>query len=206
MSRGTDKGGFLEETKRIDFIGFSLYQMQPTEAKSIIEALLFVSSESITIRQITQVLENIDSATARRLIYELRDEYNGSNRSFQIIEIANGFQMCTRPEYSDWIKKFYTRQVATKLSKAALETLAIVAYKQPVTRAGVEEIRGVNSDGVLNGLMEKGLIRISGRKSSPGRPLLFITTDDFLKQFGLKNLSELPTEDEIGQILVPDAQ
>ena len=180
--------------------------MQLTEEKSIIEALLFVSSEPITIRQLTQVLENIDSATARRLIYELRDEYNEANRSFQIIEIANGFQMCTRPEYSEWIKRFYTRQIATKLSKAALETLAIVAYRQPVTRTEVEEIRGVNSDGVLNGLMEKGLIRISGRKPSPGRPLLFATTDEFLKQFGLKSLSELPTEDEIEQILDIDSQ
>jgi len=180
--------------------------VQPTEAKSIIEALLFVSSEPIALRQITQVLENINSATARRLIYELRDEYNHSNRSFQIIEIANGFQMCTRPEYSDWIKKFYTRQIATKLSQAALETLAIVAYKQPITRAEVEEVRGVNSDGVLNGLMKKGLIKISGRKPSPGRPLLFVTTDEFLKQFGLKNLSELPIEDEIEQILNVDAQ
>jgi len=180
--------------------------MKPTEAKSIIEALLFVSSEPITLKQITQVLENVNTATARQLIYELRDEYHASNRSFQLIEIANGFQICTRPEYNQWIKKFYTRRVATKLSGAALETLAIVAYKQPVTRAEVEEIRGVNTDSVLNGLIEKGLVRISGRKSSPGRPLLFVTTDDFLKQFGLKNLSELPTADEIEQILSPNAQ
>ncbi len=180
--------------------------MQSTEAKSIIEALLFVSSEPITLRQITQVLEDVNAAIARQLIYELRDEYRDSNRSFQLIELANGFQICTRPEYNQWIKKFYTRQIATKLSKAALETLAIVAYKQPVTRAEVEEIRGVSSGGVLSGLIEKGLVRISGRKSSPGRPLLFATTDEFLKQFGLKNLSELPTADEIEQILSVDTQ
>ena len=110
-----------------------------------------------------------------------------------------GTKFAPRPEYSEWIQKFYTRQVRVTLSPSALETLAIVAYKQPVTRADVAAIRGVNSDSVLNSLLEKGLVRIAGRKA--GRSLLFSTTDEFLQQFGLKDASELPSLDEIDELL-----
>lgn len=175
--------------------------MSPTQIKSILEAILFAANEPISIKQFTQVLGDVSTHDIREQLIALEDDYQAANRSFQLIEIANGFQVCSRPEYRDWIEKFYTRQVRVRLSPPALETLAIVAYKQPVTRTEVEEIRGVNSDSVVNSLIQKGLIRIAGRKPGQGRSLLFATTDRFLEQFGLKNLSELPSIEEIEEIL-----
>ena len=175
--------------------------MSPTQIKSILEAILFAANEPISIKQFTQVLGDVSTHDIREQLIALEDDYQAANRSFQLIEIANGFQVCSRPEYRDWIEKFYTRQVRVRLSPPALETLAIVAYKQPVTRTEVEEIRGVNSDSVVNSLIQKGLIRITGRKPGQGRSLLFATTDRFLEQFGLKNLSELPSIEEIEEIL-----
>ncbi len=174
---------------------------EPDEVKSILEAILFAASEPISIKQLSQILSDVSSRQIRPLLMQLRDEYDESKRSFQLIEIAEAFQICTRPEYHGWIEKFYTRQVRVKLSPSALEALAIVAYKQPTTRAEIEAIRGVNSDSVVNSLIEKGLIRIAGRKPGAGRSLLFATTDTFLEQFGLKNLSDLPTMEEIEQVL-----
>ncbi len=171
------------------------------QVKSVLEAILFAASEPISIKQFSQALGNVSTRDIRDQLTALGDEYQTTNRSFQLIEIANGFQVCSRPEYRDWIEKFYTRQVRVRLSPPALETLAIVAYKQPVTRTEVEEIRGVNSDSVVNSLIQKGFIRISGRKPGQGRSLLFATTDRFLEQFGLKNLSELPSMEEIEEIL-----
>ena len=175
--------------------------LRPAEVKSILEAILFSANEPISLKQLSQVFENVSIDAIRDRMTELGDEYQGTNRSFQLIEIANGFQICTHPEYYNWIEKFYTRQVRVRLSPSALETLAIVAYKQPVTRTKVEDIRGVNSDSVLNSLIQKGLVRIAGRQPGQGRPLLFSTTDEFLDQFGLKDLSELPSMEEIEQIL-----
>ena len=175
--------------------------LSPDELKSILEAILFAVSEPISLKQFSQVLNGLATRQIRQLLMQLADEYRDTNRSFDLIEIANGFQICTRPEYHSWIEKIHIRQVRVKLSPAALEALAIVAYKQPVTRAEIEEIRGVNSDSVLNSLIEKGLVRIAGRKPGPGRSLLFATTDDFLQQFGLKDLAELPLMEEIEQIL-----
>lgn len=182
--------------------------MENSKEKKIIEALLFASSEPVSAKKITDVIEHLDTKTVHKLIEQLREEYDEEERSFQFIEIANGYQLCTRPEYHEWIEKLYSKQIKVSLSTAALETLAIVAYNQPVTRSKVDEIRGVNSSGVLNTLMKRKLIRVSGRKSSPGRPLLFSTTDDFLKHFGLKDLTELPSIDEIEDMLdeYPDDQ
>lgn len=170
--------------------------MDLSEAKSIIEAVLFAADKPVSIVQFTTLIE-IDSEIVTRLIQELQQEYDGSKRSFQIVEIADGFQMRTRSEYAPWIKKYYTTEVSSRLSVSALETLAIVAYKQPVTRAEIEEIRGVNSDSVIHTLLERNLIRIVGRKQAPGRPLIYGTTTEFLMHFGLRDLSELPSLDEI---------
>ena len=171
------------------------------QVKSVVEAILFAVSEPITLKQLAQLLVGVPSKQIREGVMRLQDEYRETNRSFQLIEIANGFQICTRPEYHSWIEKFHTRQVRVKLSPSALEALAVVAYKQPVTRSEVEEIRGVNSDSVLNTLIERGQVRIAGRKPGPGRSLLLATTDEFLQQFGLKDLSDLPSIEEIEQIL-----
>ena len=167
--------------------------------KLILEAILFAASEPISVEQFQAVLPELDKRAIRRELDELRQDYQELRRSFRIIEIANGYQICTCPQYSEWIQKFYTRQVRVKLSPSALETLSIVAYKQPVTRSDVAAIRGVNSDSVLNSLVEKGLVRIAGRKD--GRSLLFSTTDEFLQQFGLKDASELPSLEEIDELL-----
>ena len=175
--------------------------LSPSEVKPILEAVLFAASEPISLKQFSQLFDDVSSQQIRHLLVKLRDEYQDTNHGFQLIEIANAFQVCTRPEYHPWVEKFHTHQVRVKLSPSALEALAIVSYKQPVTRGEVEEIRGVNSDSVLNSLIEKGLVRIAGRKPGPGRSLLFATTDKFLQQFGLKNLSELPSMEEIEQIL-----
>ena len=169
--------------------------------KSILEAILFAASEPITIRQFQHALPGLDARVIRRSLSELRDAYQETGRSFGLVEIANGYQLSTRPEYSEWIRKFYIQQVRVTLSPSALETLAIIAYKQPVTRADVASIRGVNSDSVINALVEKDLVCVSGRKEGAGRSLLFSTTDTFLQQFGLKDSSELPSLDEIEQFL-----
>ncbi len=169
--------------------------------KSILEAILFAASEPITIKQFQHALPGLNARVIRRSLSELSDAYRETGRSFGLVEIANGYQISTRPEYSEWIRKFYIQQVRVTLSPSALETLAIIAYKQPVTRADVASIRGVNSDSVINALVEKDLVRVSGRKEGAGRSLLFSTTDTFLQQFGLKDSSELPSLDEIEQFL-----
>lgn len=169
--------------------------------KSILEAILFAASEPITIKQFQHALTGLNARVIRKSLSQLKDEYEQTGRSFRLVEIANGYQICTRPEFSEWIRKFYIQQVRVTLSPSALETLAIVAYKQPVTRADVANIRGVNSDSVINALVEKNLVCVSGRKEGAGRSLLFSTTDTFLQQFGLKDSSELPSLDEIEQFL-----
>ena len=180
-----------------------VYLTSVQKLKSILEAILFAASEPISLDQLQDALPGLGKRALRNGLAELGNDYQELGRSFHLIEIANGYQICTRPEYSEWIQKFYTRQVRVTLSPSALETLAIVAYKQPVTRADVAAIRGVNSDSVLNSLLEKGLVRIAGRKA--GRSLLFSTTDEFLQQFGLKDASELPSLDEIDELLnTPD--
>ncbi len=169
--------------------------------KSILEAILFAASEPISVKQFQHAIPGINAREIRKTLAELRDDYEQMNRSFHLIEIANGYQICTRPAFSDWIRKFYIQQVRVTLSPSALETLAIVAYKQPVTRNDVSTIRGVNSDSVINALVEKNLVCVSGRKEGAGRSLLFSTTDTFLQQFGLKDPSELPSLEEIEQLL-----
>ncbi len=169
--------------------------------KSILEAILFAASEPITVKQFQHAMPGMHARDIRKALTEIRDDYQNMNRSFRLMEIANGYQICTRPEFSEWIRKFYIQQVRVTLSPSALETLAIVAYKQPVTRNEVSTIRGVNSDSVISSLVEKGLVCVSGRKEGAGRSLLFSTTDTFLQQFGLKDPSELPSLEEIEQLL-----
>ena len=171
----------------------------PQKPKLILESILFAASEPISVEQFQEVLPELDKRAIRIELDELRQDYEEMRRSFRLVEIANGYQISTSPQYAEWIQKFYTRQVRVKLSPSALETLAIVAYKQPVTRTDVATLRGVNSDSVLNSLVEKGLVCIAGRKD--GRSLLFSTTDDFLQQFGLKDASELPSLEEIDELL-----
>lgn len=135
----------------------------------------------------------------REIMSELKEEYNTLNRSFAIREVANGFQFYTKTEYSSWIKKFKKIR-PSRLSPATLETLAIVAYKQPLTRAEIEDVRGVDAGGILRALLEKNLIKIIGKKDVPGKPLIYSTTPKFLTMFGLKGLKDLPTLEDISQV------
>ena len=165
--------------------------MDKREAKKIIEAILFVSDKPISIAILKDVLKEIDPTEIRVFIEELNNEYNSSERSFSIKEIAGGFQMLTDPLYSTWISSLY-KKPSDRMTGPALETLAIIAYKQPLTRNDIEAIRGVNVDGVLSTLEERSLIRTRGRVDAPGRPILYGTTNEFLQHFGLKSLEDLP--------------
>lgn len=166
--------------------------MDRAEAKRIIEAILFTSEKPIAVDQIKEVLDEADSKDVRSLILELKAEYETLGRSFKVYEVAGGFQMVTEPVFAEYLKKFYKAKSKDKLTKPALETLAIVAYRQPITKADIEDIRGVNVDGVINTLSDRLLIKITGRKDAPGRPILYGTTKEFLERFGLNSLSELP--------------
>ncbi|MBI4974341.1 MAG: SMC-Scp complex subunit ScpB [Candidatus Omnitrophica bacterium] len=165
--------------------------MDRDEAKRALEAILFVSDGPISINTVKEVLVDIEPTTIRSLIEELNNEYASSNRSFSIKEIAGGFQMLTDPIYSKWISALY-KKTPDRLTGPSLETLAIIAYKQPITKSEIEAIRGVNVDGVLDTLEERLLIRSRGRLETPGRPILYGTTNEFLERFGLKSLEELP--------------
>lgn len=170
--------------------------MAENNIKAAIEAMLFASEKPLASEQIRGALDNIGTDEIRKNIAELSDEYEKTNRGIRIIEIAGGFQMITAPVFVSFLKKLYKRQRAQILSLPALETLAIVAYKQPVTRLEIESIRSVNVDGIVKGLLEKALIRVAGRKKAPGRPKVYGTTRQFLEHFGLKSLDELPKIEE----------
>ena len=165
----------------------------PKETKGAIECLLFVSREPVSQITLARILD-LNPEDILSLVEELQQEYR--DRGVQILEIANGYQMCTRPDFAPYIEQLYKPQTSYGLSRAALETLAIIAYKQPITRAEVEAIRGVKIDSSLGTLVEKNLVREVGRKDGPGRPMLFGTTPAFLKYFGLRDLAELPDPEE----------
>lgn len=170
--------------------------MEPKEKKSIIEALLFVSGEPLTLAELKTATE-LPENEIKQLLEELILEYRERAGGLLIAEIANGYQFITNPDCAQWIRKFRNTGASNKLSMPALETLAIIAYSQPIIKADVENIRGVNSDGVIKTLIERRLIKIMGRKEIPGKPLLYGTTREFLQYFGLKDLTELPTMKEL---------
>lgn len=169
--------------------------MAEDNTKAIIEALLFASEKPLTLEQMKSVLDNLETTEIRSLLEGLRSEYEKSERGIRIIEIAGGFQMIAGPHLSALLKKLYKGRTPERLSKPALETLAIIAYKHPVTRLEIESIRNVNVDGIIKSLIEKDLIRISGRKKAPGRPYVYGITKHFLEYFGLKSLEDLPKID-----------
>jgi segregation and condensation protein B len=176
----------------------------------ILEALFFASDEPLTLRQVLDIFDSLEGGVQpARLtpdailshIDELNTEYEGTGRSFRIVKVAGGFQFATRPDYSAWLGAMVREKARRKLSISALETLAVIAYKQPVTKPEIEAIRGVNADYVLRTLLERNLVTIVGRAATPGRPLLYGSTRDFLKHFGLNDLSELPKPREIDELM-----
>ena len=164
--------------------------------KNIVESLLFAADEPLTIDRLKQIITGAQSQELREVLEELAAEYEARQGGFFLNEVAGGYQIRTRTEYKEWIKRLLQPR-PQRLSKAALETLAIIAYKQPVIRSDVEHIRGVDCGGVLRVLLERKFIRVLGRKDIPGRPLIYATTKRFLEVFDLKNLRDLPTPKEI---------
>ena len=166
------------------------------DIKNIVESLLFVAQEPLTIDRLKKIITGAQSQELREALGELAADYETRQGGFYLNHVAGGYQIRTRPEYKEWIKRMLQPK-PLRLSKPALETLAIIAYKQPVIRSDVEHIRGVDCGGVLRVLLERKFIRVLGRKEIPGRPLIYATTKRFLEVFDLKNLKDLPTPKEI---------
>lgn len=169
------------------------------EIKNIIESLLFVSETPLTMDHFKGIIGGVESGTIRVALAELATEYECRDGGFVLKQVAGGYQFRTQGRYNEWIKRLI-RPNAPRLSKAALETLAIIAYNQPIIRSDIEHIRGVDSGGVVRLLMERNLIRVLGRKEIPGRPLIYATTKHFLEVFELKDLKDLPTPKEIEEL------
>jgi segregation and condensation protein B len=183
----------------------------------VIEALLFSAQKPLTPRELLTAIKGVGEADEllpnevagateaeiAAALESLKIEYIQQERAFQLIEKAEGWQLATDPAYAHWVQQLYPVPKPARLSAPALETLAIIAYRQPITRADVEAVRGVTIDGVLQNLMERGLVKIAGRAELPGRPLLYETTQFFLDHFGLRNLAELPNSEELKRRYLP---
>jgi len=168
--------------------------------RAIIDALLFVSEVPLSLAKIKELLAMYTHGEITAALEDLREEYAGEDHGCAVVEVAQGYQLRTKPEYAGWVRKL-NKMTPTRLSRAALETLAVIAYKQPVTLPEIIELRGVKSGGVVKTLLEKRLIRIMGRKEVVGRPILYGTTKQFLLHFGLKDLEELPKIEEFAEVL-----
>jgi segregation and condensation protein B len=163
----------------------------------ILEALVFATHHPLTGQRLGELLETKSQKSIRKAVQELNQQYEASGRTFRIEQVAGGYQLLSLPEYGDILKRLHQREADAKLTKAALETLAIIAYKQPILRADVEAIRGVACGETIRSLMEKHLVNIAGRAEEPGRPILYGTTKRFLQLFGLNNLKDLPQSEEL---------
>lgn len=177
--------------------------MERDEIKSILESLLFVADGPQSVHRLAEVLDQVDRQTIQGVLSEWQEEIEAQNRGVRLVEVAGGYQLRTPKANADWVKKFLGGRPA-RMGKATLETLAIVAYRQPITKAEIEAIRGVDVDGVITTLLERSLIRAVARKDVPGRPFLYGTTPGFLQLFNLKDLSELPTLKEMDEISLPE--
>jgi len=173
------------------------------EPIDVVEALLFASDVPVEADRIREVLDLSSADEARAIVGGLRDRYAARDSALEIVEAGGGYRMLTRPEVAPWLVRLARSRTRARLSRPALETLAIVAYRQPASRPDIDAIRGVNSEGVLDNLMEKRMVRIAGRKEAPGRPFLYETTREFLVAFGLRDLGDLPQVE--GELAVPDA-
>src|SRR5215213_5326579 len=188
--------------------------------KQVIEALVFASPKPLLTKEVVAALraagDDTDNATARDFgaarepevaaaLAELQGDYGASGRAFQLVEQVNGWTLVSDPAAAIWVRQLYPEAKPTRLSGPALETLAIIAYRQPVTRADIEAVRGVAVDGVMQVLLDRGLVRIAGRAEVPGRPLLYSTTEFFLQHFGLKSTDELPNAAELKRLALPTA-
>ncbi len=173
----------------------------PARAKQVIEALIFASSKPITANEIRKVAKSLTPGQIKEYAEQIQVDYQTTNRPFELVEVAGGYEIATKKEFAPWIFKIELQKKAKQASHSALETLAILAYKQPLTRAEIEELRGVDTSGVIATLSEKEFVKIVGKKEVPGRPFLYGTTDKFLEHFGLNDLTDLPNIDEIRELV-----
>jgi len=178
--------------------------MNPTvpEPIDVVEALLFASEAPVEAERIQEVLDLPSAGQARELVQMLVERLDGQGRALQIIEVGGGYRLVTRPEVAPWLVKLARSRTRSRLSRSALETLAIIAYRQPASRPDIDAVRGVNSEAVLDNLLDRRMVRIAGRKDSPGRPFLYETTRDFLVAFGLRDLADLPKVE--GDLVIPE--
>ena len=177
--------------------------MEREEIKSILESLLFVADGPQSVQRFAEALESVELDLIQEILNELQSEMAGPGRGIRLVEVAGGYQLRTTKGNADWVKKFLGGRPA-RMGRATLETLAIIAYRQPITKAEIEAIRGVDVDGVITTLLERSLIRAVARKDVPGRPFLYGTTAEFLQLFNLKDLSHLPTLKEMEDITLPE--
>jgi segregation and condensation protein B len=174
------------------------------ELKAILEALIFASPEPLTPKAIFKLLATEPKEDIQAALALLKQEYERPG-GLQLVEVAGGYQIVTRPDLHDWVRRLFNERTTQKLTVQALETLAVIAYRQPITAAEITEVRGVNTSGVLNTLLERHLIKIVGRKQVVGRPFLYATTKEFLIRFGLNDLSDLPKVEDMAEALGLDA-
>lgn len=171
---------------------------------NIIEALIFASDAPLPLRKIKEIIADFTESEIKKRIKTINERHEEIQSPLHIVEVAGGYQMVTRPDYAEWIRKLYISRTKSRLTQRALETLAIIAYKQPVTKTEIESIRGVNVDAVIRTLIERKLITVTGREKAPGNPLLYGTTKFFLEYFGLKEITDLPKLREIDELLKSD--
>lgn len=176
--------------------------MQPHELSPLIEALLFASDQPLTAAALAKAVDDdgVGAAEVKQILDGLIHTYDAQPRGFKLVRLGNGYQILTRERYAPWVKGMLSGRQKIRLSRAALETAAVIAYKQPITRLDIERVRGVDVGGVLNTLLERSLVMIKGRDPGPGRPLLYGTTQTFLEYFGLSKLSDLPRMEEIAAL------
>jgi segregation and condensation protein B len=171
------------------------------QLKGIVEALIFASPDPLTPKALQKLLDGEPAEDVRAAVDALGAQYGANGGGLQLVEVAGGYQIVTRPEFDEWVRRLFHERTTQKLSVPALETLAVIAYKQPITAAEIAEIRGVNTSGVLGTLIDRGLIRIVGRKPVVGRPFMYGTTREFLDRFGLKDLNDLPRIEDMADVL-----
>jgi segregation and condensation protein B len=183
----------------------SLPKRATAELKAILEALIFASPEPLTPKAIFKLLDAEPKEDVQAALADLKHDYEDRPGGLQLVEVAGGYQIVTRSDLHDWVRRLFNERTTQKLTVQALETLAVIAYKQPITAVEVTEIRGVNTSGVLNTLLERHLIKIVGRKQVVGRPFLYATTREFLIRFGLNDLADLPKVEDMAEALGLDA-
>ena len=198
ISDGPSISLLKEEEERIHLA--KTPELAESEIKSILEAVLFVSHDPITVDKLATVLEGVPKSQIVEVLRVLQSDYEQEGRGLRLSEVAGGFLLATRPDCGPYIRRLTKAKASSKLSRSALETLAIVSYKQPITRIDIEKMRGVETSGVLRTLLDQKLVRIVGRQDVPGRPILYGTSKQFLQRFGLRDLRDLPPLKEIQEL------